>query len=106
MFNNSRFVPKIVRLFVSLNNSISSEMFISTFVIFSAKYLRYLLALYLKSVNLDPDSVRFAYDEIIEKGAIPVSLPSMMPWGRMTAFFADPDGNIHELYSLNPGEGV
>jgi lactoylglutathione lyase len=54
----------------------------------------------------DPDSVILAYDEIIEKGAIPVSPPEMMPWERMTAFFADPDGNIHELYSLKPREEV
>ena len=28
----------------------------------------------------------------------------MMSWGRRTAFFADPEENIHELYSLKPGE--
>ena len=29
-----------------------------------------------------------------------------MPWMRKTAFIADPDGNIHEIYSCkveNPG---
>ncbi|MCW4011635.1 MAG: VOC family protein [Candidatus Bathyarchaeota archaeon] len=50
------------------------------------------------------DAVAVAYDEIVAKGAIPVAAPVMMPWGRMTAFFADPDGNIHELYSLREGE--
>jgi catechol-2,3-dioxygenase len=30
----------------------------------------------------------------------------MMAWGRRTAFFADPEGNIHELYSLKQGERV
>jgi len=54
----------------------------------------------------NPDAVGVAYDQIIQKGAIPVSPPVMMPWGRMTAFFADPDGNIHELYSLKPGEEI
>ena len=53
-----------------------------------------------------PEAVGPAYDEIIQKGAIPVTPPVMMPWGRMTAFFADPDGNIHELYSLRPGEEI
>ena len=53
-----------------------------------------------------PQSVGFAYDEIVSKGAVPVADPVMMPWGRMTAFFADPDGNIHELYSLRPGEEI
>ena len=52
----------------------------------------------------DPDAVGVTYDEMIEKGAIPVAPPVMMPWGRMTGFFADPDGNIHELYSLREGE--
>jgi len=47
-----------------------------------------------------------AYDEIVSKGATPVKGPEMMPWGRSTAFFADPEGNIHELYSLRPGEKV
>jgi catechol 2,3-dioxygenase-like lactoylglutathione lyase family enzyme len=54
----------------------------------------------------DPDAVGVAYDEIIGRGAIPVTSPVMMPWGRMTAFFADPDGNIHELYSLREGEVI
>ena len=51
-----------------------------------------------------PEEVDRAYDEIVSKGATPVKGPEMMPWGRRTAFFADPEGNIHELYSLKPGE--
>ncbi|CAM3718719.1 VOC family protein [Marinicrinis lubricantis] len=39
------------------------------------------------------------YDEIIAKGAAPVASPADMPWGQRTAFFADPDGNIHELFA-------
>jgi len=54
----------------------------------------------------DPEAVGVAYDDIIGKGATPVTPPVMMPWGRMTAFFADPDGNIHELYSLREGETI
>ena len=53
-----------------------------------------------------PEDVGKAYDEIIVKGATVVKAPEMMPWGRMTAFFADPDGNIHELYSLREGEEI
>ena len=48
------------------------------------------------------EDVDRAYDEIVAKGAIPVKGPEMMPWGRKTAFFADPDGNIHEIYSYKP----
>ena len=54
----------------------------------------------------DPEAIGVAYDNIIGKGATPVTPPLMMPWGRMTAFFADPDGNIHELYSLREGETI
>jgi catechol 2,3-dioxygenase-like lactoylglutathione lyase family enzyme len=54
----------------------------------------------------DPAAVGIAYDEIVAKGATPITAPEMMPWGRMTAFFADPDGNIHELYSLREGETI
>ena len=52
------------------------------------------------------EEVGKAYDEITGKGATPIKAPEMMPWGRMTAFFADPDGNIHELYSLREGEEI
>ena len=54
----------------------------------------------------DPDSVGEYYDKIVSLGAVPVSPPEVIPWGRTTAFFADPDGNIHELYSLNEGEEI
>jgi lactoylglutathione lyase len=53
-----------------------------------------------------PDDVGKAYDDIVKKGATPIKAPEMMPWGRMTAFFADPEGNIHELYSLRQGEEI
>jgi catechol 2,3-dioxygenase-like lactoylglutathione lyase family enzyme len=53
-----------------------------------------------------PEEVDRAYEEIVSKGATPVKGPEMMAWGRRTAFFADPEGNIHELYSLKQGERV
>jgi len=53
-----------------------------------------------------PEEVDRAYEDIVSKGATPVKGPEMMPWGRRTAFFADPEGNIHELYSLRHGEIV
>lgn len=45
-----------------------------------------------------PEEVEKSYREIIEKGATPIKEPSQMPWGQTTAFFADPDGNIHEIF--------
>jgi lactoylglutathione lyase len=46
-----------------------------------------------------PQDVDRAYTEITMSGAIPVQPPMTMPWGQRTAFFADPDGNIHELFA-------
>lgn len=43
-----------------------------------------------------------AYVELVEKGAVAVKGPDRMPWGQYTAFFADPDGNIHELFADAP----
>jgi lactoylglutathione lyase len=45
-----------------------------------------------------PEEVEKSYKDIIEKGATPIKEPSEMPWGQTTAFFADPDGNIHEIF--------
>lgn len=39
------------------------------------------------------------YAEIVAQGATPVHAPADMPWGQRTAMFADPDGNIHELFA-------
>ena len=51
-----------------------------------------------------PAAVDQAYMEIVLLGAIPVQTPADMPWGQHTAMFADPDGNIHELFCDNPAE--
>lgn len=37
--------------------------------------------------------------ELVTKGAKAVQEPATMSWGQRTAFFADPDGNIHELFT-------
>jgi len=46
----------------------------------------------------DPADLDKSYKQIIEKGAKSIKPPTDMPWGQRTAFFADPDGNIHELF--------
>lgn len=43
-----------------------------------------------------------AYERLVAAGATPVKPPEDMPWGQRTAFFADPDGNIHELFADLP----
>lgn len=50
-----------------------------------------------------PEEVDKAYADILAKGAIPIKSPATMSWGHRTAFFADPDGNIHELFAELPG---
>lgn len=40
-----------------------------------------------------------AYADSLSKGALPICPPADMPWQQRTAFFADPDGNIHELFA-------
>jgi lactoylglutathione lyase len=43
-----------------------------------------------------------AYTGLLAKGARGVQPPATMPWGQRTAFFADPDGNIHEIFADAP----
>jgi lactoylglutathione lyase len=51
-----------------------------------------------------PGEVDATYAEIVAQDATPVKPPSTMPWSQYTAFFADPDGNIHELFADLPKE--
>jgi len=46
-----------------------------------------------------PEDVINTYNDIITKGATPIKEPTVMPWGHTTAFFADPEGNIHSIYA-------
>lgn len=40
-----------------------------------------------------------SFNELISKGAIYIHDPQDMPWNQRTALFADPDGNIHEIFA-------
>ena len=48
------------------------------------------------------EEVDRTYDKIIEMGAIPIKNPSYMPWNQRTGFFADPEGNVHEVFADLP----
>ncbi len=48
------------------------------------------------------EEVDATYETLIAQGAQPVQAPAMMPWGQRTAFFADPEGNIHEIFADPP----
>jgi len=50
----------------------------------------------------EPAEVDRIYAKIVAQGATPVHAPADMPWGQRTAMFADPDGNIHELFADLP----
>ena len=39
------------------------------------------------------------YSELIKKGVKGIHEPEDMPWKQRTALFADPDGNIHEIFA-------
>ena len=44
-----------------------------------------------------PAEVDTAYEDLIANGVQGVAKPEQQSWGEYTAFFADPDGNVHEL---------
>lgn len=45
------------------------------------------------------EDVDKSYDRLVSLGAVPVHKPQDMPWNQRTALFADPEGNIHELFA-------
>ncbi len=47
----------------------------------------------------NPQDVDDSFDKLIEKGAVPIHEPQNMPWNQRTALFADPDGNVHEIFA-------
>ena len=49
-----------------------------------------------------PDAVDAVYSSLLKQGATGIKPPEDMPWGQRTGFFADPDGNIHEIFADLP----
>ena len=49
-----------------------------------------------------PADVDRAYVNLVAHGAAPIHAPADMPWGQRTAMFADPEGNIHEIFADLP----
>lgn len=47
----------------------------------------------------NPNDVDESFTQLVTKGATPVHEPQNMPWNQRTALFADPDGNIHEIFA-------
>lgn len=46
-----------------------------------------------------PQELDESFEILIAKGAKPIHGPQNMPWNQRTALFADPDGNIHEIFA-------
>ncbi|MCT4634121.1 MAG: VOC family protein [Firmicutes bacterium] len=46
-----------------------------------------------------PEDVDQSFKNIVSKGGEAVHEPKNMPWNQRTALFADPDGNIHEIFA-------
>ena len=46
----------------------------------------------------DREDVDSTYEKLILKGAKPIKPPFETPWNQRCALFADPDGNIHEIF--------
>lgn len=46
-----------------------------------------------------PNDVNDSYKQLVAKGATPIQEPENMPWNQRTALFADPDGNVHEIFA-------
>jgi len=49
-----------------------------------------------------PEEVNATYREFVAKGAAGITEPKAMSWGHTTGFFADPEGNIHSIFAVNP----
>lgn len=45
-----------------------------------------------------PKQVDEWYKQLIEKGATAIKAPADQPWGQRAGFFADPEGNVHEVF--------
>jgi len=49
-----------------------------------------------------PEVVNELYAQFVAQGAVPIAEPRLKSWGHTSAFFADPEGNIHSLFAVNP----
>ncbi|MGO4547421.1 VOC family protein [Paenibacillus sp. 2TAB23] len=51
-----------------------------------------------------PEAVYELFEQLVAKGATAITEPVSKAWGHTTGFFADPEGNIHSLFAVNPTE--
>ncbi len=46
------------------------------------------------------EAVDKAFQDVTEKGATPILVPTTEPWGQRTCYVADPEGNLIEIGSF------
>ncbi|MCD1260025.1 VOC family protein [Paenibacillus athensensis] len=49
-----------------------------------------------------PEEVHRVYHDLVAQGAVGITAPQSKSWGHTTGFFADPEGNIHSIFAVNP----
>jgi len=49
--------------------------------------------------RVEPDEVSKCYEQLVEKGVTILDPPADQPRGHRTVYFADPEGNILEVYA-------
>ncbi len=49
-----------------------------------------------------PEAVHELFETFVSKGATAITEPMTKSWGHTTGFFADPEGNIHSIFAINP----
>ncbi len=47
------------------------------------------------------EEVDIAFNQAVEKGAVPILEPTTEPWGQRTCYIADPERNLIEIGSFN-----
>ena len=48
---------------------------------------------------VSPAEVDLCHDQLVAKGVTILDSPNDQPWGHRTVYFADPEGNILEIYA-------
>lgn len=49
--------------------------------------------------RVEPDEVSQCYEQLVQKGVTILDPPADQPRGHRTVYFADPEGNILEVYA-------
>ncbi len=48
---------------------------------------------------VSPPEVDWCHNQLVDKGVTILDAPNDQPWGHRTVYFADPEGNLLEIYA-------